>query len=386
MTGRTLDRYVFKLGLSRVVYTFTTLVVLFFIFEFAQRIKHYLRYIRENEQSGWLDLVDILTFSLSRLVPVLLEFTALGTLIGCILVIAHLAARNEFVAVKAAGVSMRRFLLPLFAVAFLISAGSFVLTWTAVPWLTRTGHDLEHTILLRPHKFDDALSIQGAETIQGHPCQVVLYVGQFNPKTQTAKGFRAVVVDENGGREHIISPVASWRAGAWHFLPPDSVRPRPRNALETQGRRYRYDKNIFGEPVVGEPVASLPTRLSPNLLFNQRLGPDALSFRELWAVAQRPDLAVVLHRRLAGWLSGLIVLGLGLPLLVSDTSEKPWSRRLISFGVALSYLLTTDLLAQVGSSNAWPAAGSWIPIASVWIPTLGFLALSGCLVYKKMDG
>lgn len=416
----TLDRYVFWLVLGRVSFCFLSVIVLYFLFEIAQRSKHFLRYMRRADSPGWQhDLMDLLDLSLSRLLPGLLEFAALGTLLGVILAVSYLLNKNEFVAVNAAGISRRRFFAPAFLVALLVSLGSMALTQFVVPDLMRRGRDLQLRILRRTGKFDSALSIQGSEP-DGGP-QAVVSVGRFDPATGRAEQFHALRLYPDGRREHLKASFARWQGGAWVFDPP--------------GRTYDYRKKT-----VGQLVVRMETSLSPTLLFYEALGPDALTAGELWRSTHRSELSVELHTRLAVPLVALAALGLALPFLVSDLFANRWIAGLKAVGAALGFVTVTLALSQLAGAvfwteiapylpeagaalvggllgavalwlfrtgrikrgaafvalagacaalyrvGWWPPADFWPAFALVWLPDIGFLALGFHLVYKRMDG
>ena len=363
-----LDRYIFRIVVTRVLSTFVIVVTIFFVLEVVERHSHYSRYIRSTSQSTGRDLIDIVTFCLSRLLPVLVQFGSLCTLLGCIFAVSHLAKHNEFVAIRAAGVSLRRALAPAFLMGLLVSSTSFVLGESVLPALTLRGQQLEARILDRRRKFAGALAIQGTETFDGRSRHVVLHVDRFDPDSQTALGFKALIVDERG-HERLVAPAAAWRGDGWYFVSPSG---------QPLGRRYRY-----ADGIVGEHVTHLITRLSPALLLSQRLGPGVLTERQLFRERARPALATALHRRLAAILAGFTVLGLGLPLLLGDPNAHPWRQRSLALTAGGGYLIVTWMAGMLGSSAG---AGGWTSALAVWVPEAAFLGLAFHFVYGKMDG
>ena len=219
-----LDRYIFRIVVTRVLSTFVIVATIFFVLEVVERHSHYSRYIRSTPESTGRDLIDIVTFSLSRLLPVLVQYGSLCTLLGCIFAVSHLAKRNEFVAIRAAGVSLRRAMMPAFLMGLLVSSTAFVLGESVLPALTLRGQQLEAKIMHRQRKFAGALAIQGTETIDGRSRHVVLHVDRFDPDSQTAFGFQALIVDERG-HERLVAPAAVWRGNGWYFVTPSAEWP-----------------------------------------------------------------------------------------------------------------------------------------------------------------
>lgn len=79
----------------------------------------------------WVDIVQLLFYASARLVPLALP---ISVLLSSIMTFGNLGEKYELVAIKSAGVSLRKSMLPLFVFVLLISAGSFLFSNYAMPY------------------------------------------------------------------------------------------------------------------------------------------------------------------------------------------------------------------------------------------------------------
>lgn len=109
-------------------------VAIYIIAEFFDQFDEFLK----HDASAW----DILRVFLYKVPLVVTHVTPLAVLAGALISLGLLARSNEFVALRACGVSIWQVLVPLVAVAMLISIGTFVWSETVVPASARRWHQI----------------------------------------------------------------------------------------------------------------------------------------------------------------------------------------------------------------------------------------------------
>lgn len=105
----------------------------FFISLFVLLMQFLWKYIDDLVGKGleWWTIVKLLTFTITTLVPLALP---LAILVSSIMTFGNLAERYEIVAVKSAGISLQRLMMPLLLTAVAISVGAFFFSNYILPW------------------------------------------------------------------------------------------------------------------------------------------------------------------------------------------------------------------------------------------------------------
>ena len=107
-------------------------VVVFFVVVFALSMQFVMRYLGEliNKGLGVADIMEFMGWASCTLFP---NAIPLATLLASIMTLGGLGERNELLAMKAAGISLARILMPLMVAAVLISVGAFFTANKLVP-------------------------------------------------------------------------------------------------------------------------------------------------------------------------------------------------------------------------------------------------------------
>jgi lipopolysaccharide export LptBFGC system permease protein LptF len=379
MMPRILDRYVFRVVGSRVFYTFVMIVMLYLVLEMVERGDRYLQYMSVADQPLPRSIADVLVYAALRLLPALVQFGSIATLIGVIFSAAQMSSHNEFVAIRAAGVRLSRAMAPAFVVALLVSVFSFFLANFVLPDLTLRGEELEDTIMLRQGRRNyKPLAVQQVQRTDEGQRQVALFVGQYMPDRQMALDFVAVV-QQGQGYYTVRADAAQWRGDGWYFMRPPAATIEAGEDVKPYGQLFNYAQSP-SQAAIGRRQEHLKTTLSPALLLSKRLGPDVLRLRDM--DLDNPRLAVAFHRRIAGLLSGLVILGLGLPFILGAPFSNPWTNRAIAVGLAAAYLSLSALAAHFGGA---PNSNRWIAALAVWAVEIAFFAVAFYLLQYRMD-
>ena len=151
---RLLDRYIAR---EVIRHAFLGLIIFTFVLFIPQLVKLMQIFVRH---SGSMSQVVTLFLSV---VPSVLVFTIpMAVLIGVLLGLGRMSMDSEIIALTAVGVSRKRILVPVGALALMGAALTFLMTGWLAPVSLRTGRDIEATLItsqisfaLQPRVFDE---------------------------------------------------------------------------------------------------------------------------------------------------------------------------------------------------------------------------------------
>jgi len=351
-----LDRYVFGGFVAALATTIVLVLVLYVVLDAFQRLDEYVEHARAE---GTIVAVGvILRYYLARFLAEFSVFSEIIAIVPAVLVVAGMARANEFVAPLAAGRSLRRVALPVFAGCALVGVFAFALQNAAGPALVRQAFTDRRRISGRAAALGNSLSVQG----RSGTAAVALSVERYDPGARRAEGFQACVIDgsDDAPLVDIRAPFAAWDAasGAWNF--PEG------------GRRWAYGGAVTEERVF-EDVDRFPTALGPDLLEAEELGSRALGLGALSRQRARPEFASEFHRRLAQVFAPLALALAALPFVLTTDRSR---------------IFHAGAMAVLGVVGYEIAARSFVaylpPLLGGWLAPVGFTAL-GAWRLKAMD-
>lgn len=354
-----LDRYVFRGFAVALASTLVLVLVLYMVLDAFQRLDDYVEHARRE---GVIVAVGVvLRYYLARFLAELSVFSEIVAIIPAVLVIAGMARANEFVAPLAAGRSLRRLALPVFAGCALVGILAFALQNVAGPALVRQAFADRRRINGRAAALGSSLSVQG----RSGGAAVAVSVERYDPGARRAEGFQACVIDGAGDAPlvDIRAPVAVWD-------------PVPRAWLFPEGaRRWAYGSAVTAVTAESafEKIDNFPTALGPDLLEAEELGTRVLGLGALFRQRARPEFASAFHRRLAQILAPLALALAAVPfVLTTDRS------RIFHAGVLTALVTVGYEVASRGFAAYLP------PLLGGWLAPLGFAAL-GAWRLRTMD-
>jgi len=317
------------------------------------------------------ELFSLLWKFLARDAPLLdiLQWIGLGTpkhiveslpvafLFAIVFTLSNWHANNELEAVFSAGISLQRFLLPLFVLSMVFCAAEFYITdAVSIPSL-RMRNALQAEIL---KESDSRYTVPGFIADGGRLVYTYRY---FDEKRLRLNDISIVERDPAGNLIRKVSaPNARWEGGAWQFL--------NASIYEKKDGSWRYSRVAeFSDPTFSEPPSgfSRPT-MDVRLLSTKGLQ-DQISFLKA-AGLPSADADVEKQRRISFSLTPLIVIGLA--GVFAGRFRK--SIFLLSMLFSLSSA-TLYYVAQMIASLA-ARAGMVSPVLSIWGVMLGFALVS----------
>lgn len=321
--------------------------------------------------SSLVELFSMLWKFLARDVPLLdiLQWIGLGVpkyivdslpvafLFAIVFILSNWHANNELEAVFSAGISLQRFLLPLFVLALAFSAVEFYITdVVSIPFL-RMRNTLQSEIL---KESDSRATVPGFIAKGGRFVYTYRY---FDEKQLRLYDIVIIEKDHEGNLLRKLSASnARWEGGRWVFA--------HATIYEKINDSWRYARIAeFSDPTFAEPPSgfSRPT-MAVNLLRTKELQEQIVFLKA--AGLPWVDAAVEKERRVSFSLTPLIVIGLA--AVFAGRFKKS------IFLLSMLFSLASATLYYVAQMIASLAAKSGMvsPVPAMWGVMIGFSLVS----------
>lgn len=292
-------------------------------------------------------------------------------LISLLFVLGKLHRANEFVALRAAGVSLLRITAPVWIIGVLACGLTWYLNASVVPWSVEESRALRESLQYRQQAQSQAEDRVGAVYSVGFDNRAAGRMWFFNRYSQfTRKGYGVTLSELDPQRREHRRIVA---AEAWR----DPVR---------GGWVFREGRELIFEPETAEMIAprSFTELFRPDcnedprlMLIIDRKASD-LSFFELGRLIdylrQTGSPKVVPYEvryfsLIADTLGPLIIIGLAVPFAVSGVRVNPAVGVSKSIGLFFLYYIFMNLASSLATK------GVIEPLLAAWVPNLGMAAI-----------
>jgi len=345
---RRLDTYILKGFLASFLICLVSILALYVVVDLSTNLGEFIEAERQNPASF------MASYYLYRIPLLFGKFCPIVALLAAAFTLTFLEKRNELTPIKASGISMRRFTLPLVVAAGVLSLLSLAFEEWVVPVAARriyTGN-IERS---DPHLWYQLVCDREAS-------RYLFYVVYF-PVEARMEGVYVSVVDESMREREFIY------ADRGAFLESDG----PGWTL-TGGYRIRFDGTgrRLGPPEPFETM-HLDTVLRPTDMEN-RARVDEMSLSSLLRAWHRTPslytLGVQLHSRAAFALGSIVLVLAGLPVILSGAHRHYFLGALATALVAGAYFGLTYLALSLGMNGLVP------PFVAAWSPPVLFGALA----------
>ena len=347
------DRYVLGGYAAALAATLALVLVFYVVLDAFQHVDDFVNHFRREGMLVGLGVA--LRYYGCRFLSDVSSFGEILALAPALMVAAAMARANEFVAPLAAGVSIRRLVLPMFVSCALVGAGAFVFRNLAGPPLVRQTLADKRRIYNRAATLGSSLSVQGRSGRQ----TLALSVESYDASRLRGEGFAAAVIEPGEPFVDVRAPVAVWdeRGGAWRF---------PRG-----GTKWSYGGSVASGGVEApshgnrdpafEKVAEFPTALGADLLEAEELGAGVLSLGALYSQRARPEFARALHSRLAQILAPVALALAALPFVLTTDRSRVFQRVCLAIMAAAAY----EVAARGAAGYVGAFLGGWLPPAAL---------------------
>ena len=371
----TLDLYIIRAFLTSYFVCAVSFTGLYIAVEAFTKIDRFI-------PSGQNSLLEIFTAFVSNLVNYHLAMvpTIYVNYMGPILTLAAamfsltlLNRGNEFTAIKVAGVSIYRILLPIFILAGGFTILTFVLQEWVIPELRepiRKALAVSRTGALRPRPFYDPQN------------NLHIEVRRYRPDRKVAESVTIKKWDISAGRDADENHVIDAQAMIWVPDPDSTFRNEKGHWLLRNGSVQRWQARWRGKLIYAKDPKDKKRHLKErfdDLVLESTLLPidletsdqdiSYLSWRELKTQFERQPyhrhLKTRLHQHFAFPLSHIILLLIGIPFVLNYRTRSFFLSLAMSFFFCAGYFLlssmTISLAADPGDASLSPVIASWLP-------------------------
>lgn len=357
-----IDRYVTRSLLGKFAMVMVAFWALFVLMSFIDLVDD----MRQNHVKGVV-MLHYYAFSTPQTLHLL---APVGVLVAVLVAIGLMARSNEITALKAAGVSIYRAVIPALAVAAAVSALAFAAAELVLPPLNKVAAQSFNVIKGRPPQSSSVLQ---RRWILGSDDRFYNY--DFLERSATSDrvtlyGLSVYDVEPRSFtlRDRLYAARAAWNGVSWDLERGwrATLLPAPRFHAFTQARTRE---------------------LEPPSYFKQEDRPtETLGLRELADYIERIDalgldttaLRVQLHRKVAYPVVSLVMALLAIPFSLVVARRGALYGVAASIVISIVYWASISIFEQLGNSAVLPAA------LAAWVPNLLF-GSTGLYLMLTMD-
>lgn len=358
---RILDKYIVREFLKTYLILFFSFAVVFIVIDVIDNLPRLIR-------SGATFELGALYYLLR--LPYLIVLTSPVTvLLTGLFMMNALSKYNESVAIRAAGVSIKRAMFPLFVIGILISMGIAVFGEYLLPW-AETTRSYVYNVRIKGEPKDDNL-LKARVHYQGKNNDFY-YFGFFDGYHNTLRVIDLTRIDykDKEVSEHITATSAVWKKDKWILQ-------------DCEIRRFDKGKQTFFVHYASTEQALLDVQPQDFVRITQKT--LSMTFFELQdyigrlqKMGEKANKELVdLHMKLAFPLTNLIVMFFFIPISTSNIRSK--GRGLIfllGLVVCFVYLITVRVLQSLGYNGVIP------PVWAAWLPNIVFTLLGLAFLRK----
>jgi lipopolysaccharide export system permease protein len=327
-------------------------VTIYVIAEFFDRFDTFLRH--DASASA------VARYFLFKIPLVVTQVTPVAVLAGGLVGLGLLARQNEFVAMRACGVSVWQMALPLLALAGCVSIAVFAWNETVVPYSARHGHMIESVEI----KKRGVATIFTGRDVWYHGRAGFYNIDRVAPRRQALYGLRVYQMRNDFRPARLIeADSANWDGTRWLLA---GGRTREFGANGTRDLPRVPDGFTLPETLDDFGVVSVePEELSYAMLRRQikELRRKGVDTSESW---------VDLHLKLALPAASLMMMLVAVPLAVSGTRITSLATGIgVGFVVGFSYFVLVAFARALGQTGALP------PALAAWAANAVFALVGG---------
>ena len=344
-----LDRYVFRRFIWIFTLAFFSMVAIFFIISFFERIDS----IYETQKP-----VSLLLSHIAYLTPgFMIQALPVSSLIAALLSLGILTKFNEITAMKACGISLYRVVLPVIMMGLIVSLFSFYLQDNVIPVSNRKAEEFFekiHDIPPRSHVFLDRRWVMGKERNR------IYHYRHFEPLTATFSQISIYDLDRDG-----------WSLRRRIYADQAGLLQNGLNLRTSWERRF-----LEGRPASYQKSEStiLPISEGEGFFIEARPETDEMNFSELKAYIEDIEeksfdsypYRLNLQSKLAFPLAAFIMTLLGIPFSFS------MGKRGALFGMGLSLLIAMVYWGALGVFKSLGFVKALTPFLAAWGPNILF--------------
>lgn len=354
---RILTRYLTKAFLSSYLVCLFFFVGLFLVIQFFERIDDYVDARKYVASQGANLLALVLSYNLTSVPIVFIQIAPFVTLMGAMFAITKLSRSNELVPVVTSGVSLYRFLFPIFVYGAVAAVVMILVQEKVVPGLAWERKRIDRIVAGKHGEFVEQIPL-----LRDSDGDLVSF-RRYDPRTQVGEDVNIT----------LLGPPPSTVTADRAVYRPEG--PRGPGWYLENGVAQTYDAD--GDPVQVAADYAEGVDVSPFEVVLSSVDKATLSFTELNALFRKtPDsskLRVLLHHRLTFPMSNLVLLLIGIPIVLNRNVRS------LVVGIGLCAFVCGAFFAADFVSQDLGSRGTLHPVVAAWLPTIFFGSLGICL-------
>jgi lipopolysaccharide export system permease protein len=354
---RILDRYVGGKFLSAAAFSVLAFLIIFVVVDVIERLD---TFIDKN-----VPVLTVVQYYILYAPYIVILTLPVAMLLASLFSVSALSRHQELTAMKAAGVSLYRILMPLFLLAFLVSLLCMLFGEFLIPYTNGKKDHIWSTQIKK--RSPQAGLIQRDIYLQGSD-GLIYYVREFDGRQQMGKN----VLLQRYEDEHLITRIDAhemvWKDSVWVF----------RDGLARQ---------FVGQEEILTPFVELrrpDLKERPEDFLRKQKNPEEMNYQELSRYIRHVERSggetqrerVDLYLKIAFPFATFIIVLFGAPL----ASSPRRSGAAVSFGISLSICFIYYSFLRLGQALGYK--GSLPPALSAWMGNIIF-GVAGVFVLWK---
>ncbi|HNW24832.1 MAG TPA: LptF/LptG family permease [Candidatus Cloacimonas sp.] len=354
-----LDKYITREFLRTYLIIFLSFVAIFIVIDVIDNLPRLIRNGATAQQAT--------IYYLMRLPYLLVLTSPVTVLLTGFFMMGALSKHNESIAIRAAGISIKRAMLPLFGIGLIISIGIALFGEYVVPW-AETTKNYVYNVQIKGQQADDQM-LKARIHYQGK-ANDFYYFGFFDGYKNNLKIIDLTRIDFKTKQitEHLTAASADWNGSRWILRDCDM-------------RRFANGKQVFMVHYPQTDLVILDVQPQDFIRISQKtLSLNFWQLREyigrMKKLGDNPAREIVdLNMKISFPLTNLIVIFFFIPIATSNIRSKGrgW---IIMLGlvVCFTYLIVVRVCQSLGyNSIINPFWAAWFPNLFFTILGLGFL-------------
>ena len=391
---RILDKYLIKQFSFVLLFSLIAFWVIFLVVDLVEHLDNYI------DRHATFFLVIKYYFFYTPYILVL--SLPVATLLSCLFSLGQLAKHNELTAMKSAGISLYRMLLPLFVFSFLISLLTIVLGGLIVPLTYQKMMEVK-TVEIEKGKKETDLMHQDV-FVQGEDGRI-FHLASYDPKAKMGTDVLVQKFEENRLKEEIRAKKVSWKESGWLFQDGvemvfsdslDEIEPSlSSNTTDTSSSSVHLGKKTGGGDTTArlggikkyqafDKLFRLDLKIKPEALTQRQKKPEEMGYFELAnyvKIKKRSGQLVAkestdLHLKISFPLVNFIILLFGAPIAANPKRSGLAIGFAISLFIAFVYYTLIRMAQSFGYSERLP------PLLAAWVTNIIFAILGIILLAK----
>lgn len=383
---RILDKYLIKQFCFVMLFSLIAFWIIFLIVDLVENLD---KFIDQHTT-----LFVVIKYYLCYTPYILVLSLPVAMLLACLFSLGQLAKHNELTAMKSAGISLYRILLPLFIFSFLISTITLIVGESVIPVTYRKMMAVK-TIEIEKGKREVDLILQDV-FVQGGG-GIIFHLASYDTKAKTGANVLVQKFADNRLKEEIQAKRAVWKNNGWLFengvemvFSDSTVRiqaPKDSGVTDTISSAARLGENTgvaMEQYEAFDKLFRLDLKIKPEALTQPQKKPDEMGYFELAKyvkIKKRSGQLVAkeatdLNLKISFPLVNFIIVLFGAPIAANPKR----SGLAIGFAVSLFIAFVYYTLIRMGQSFGY--SEKLPPLLAAWITNILFAVLGVILLIK----